>query len=301
MRISDSMITATVVARLGKASERLFRLQEQVASGLAFRTPSQDPAGAIRATALRSGVAELSRYRQNCDDAAARLALTETALANIADSLRQAYDAGLAMTPFDEAGNSALADQVHEIATSIANDANSSSEGRYLFSGHETLTQPVIENPLAIPPYLYQGDRGDTPFQLGRGISLVANLDAAEVLNFDGAVAPTRDDAFETLRQLELALRAGDSDALEGCLTELDWHLDRVVALRGQTGARFQHVELVKGRLEDGVRTLRTLLSEVQDIDITQAIIDLRSQEVSYQAAAAAAAALHRASLLDYF
>ncbi len=301
MRVSDSMITATLIAQLSKASERLFRLQEQVASGLAFKTPSQNPSGAVRAASLRSSVAELSGYRQNCDDALARLNFTDLILSTMATSLRQARDAALSLSPFDPVANEALADQVHGIANSIVGDANFASEGRHLFAGHETLTPPLIENGAGIPPYLYQGDRGDIAFQLGRGITVIGNLDAAEMLNFDGAVDPTRDDTLEVLRQLEVALRASDRQGVENALLEIDWHLDRVLSLRGQTGSRVQHVEFAKGRLEGGVRTLRTLLSEVQDVDITQAIIDLRSQEITYQAAAAAASALHRASLLDYF
>ncbi len=301
MRISDSMIAGTLVAQLSRASERLFRLQEQVASGLAFRTPSQDPVGAVRAASLRGGIAELSRYHQNCDDASARLHLTEVSLANIVTSLREARDAGLSMSPFDQAANNALANHVHELIAGIVGEANRATEGRYLFAGYQSLTKPLIENPLEIPPYLYQGDRGDVLFQLGRGVTIVGNLDAAEVLNLDGAVDPARDDALETLRTLELALRTSDRDAVTESLSAIEWHFDRVVARRAEVGARVQHVELATGRLEDGIRTLRTLLSEVQDADITQAIIDLRSQEITYQAAAAASSALHRASLLDYF
>lgn len=300
MRISDNMIAASLIVRLQKASARLFRLQEKVASGLAFSLPSQDPPAAMRAAALRSGVSELSRYRANCDVAAARLHLTESALANIADSLREAYSAALGMTPFDEAGNNALADRIHQIAASIAAEANAASEGRYLFSGHQTLTQPLTPNPDGIPPYAYQGDRGDIVVQLGRDVPLVTNIDAAEVLNMDGEIDPDRDDALETLRKAEAVLRSGDMDALANVLSAIQWHVDRTVALRGQVGARLQHVDLAKQRLEDGVRTLQSLLSETQDTDITRVLIDLKAQEVAYQAAAAAASALHRASLLEY-
>jgi flagellar hook-associated protein 3 FlgL len=300
MRISNSLIANTIVARLARASERLFRRQEQVASGLAFTTPSQNPSGAVRAVALRSGLAELSRYRDNCSEAAPRLSLTEAALSNISASLREAYTIGLAMTPYDQPANDALADQIHQIAEAIVRDANAAPEGRYLFAGHETLTPPLIENPAGIPPYLYQGDRGDIAFRLARNVTIVANLDAAEVLNFDGAVDPARTDALETLRQLEVALRAGDFEAAQTALGTVQWHLNGVVALRGTTGALIQHVQLADHRLEHSVNTLQGILSGIQDVDIAQAVTDLRSQEIAYQAAAAAASTLHHAALLDY-
>jgi len=301
VRIPDSSIASSLIRQLSQASARLFRLQEQVASGLAFKFPSQNPPAAMRAASLRSGIAELARYRQNCGDAERLVEMTEITLREMADSLREARSAAVAMSPFDPDGNSALADQVDEIARRIVAGANLTSEGRYLLAGHELLTPPVVENPPGIPPYLYQGDRGDIPFQLSRGLSLVANLDAAEVLNFDGASDPARDDTLETLRQLAVALRAGDGDAVAAGMDAIDWHLDRVVSLRAQIGARLQHVQLAHTQLETGILLLREQLSEVQHVDITKAVIELRSQEIAYQAAAAAAGAIHRASLLEYF
>jgi len=53
MRISDVMIAGSLVAHMQRASSRLFRLQEQVSSGLAFRRPSENPPGAVQAAALR--------------------------------------------------------------------------------------------------------------------------------------------------------------------------------------------------------------------------------------------------------
>jgi flagellar hook-associated protein 3 FlgL len=300
MRISDVMIAGSLVAHMQRASSRLFRLQEQVSSGLAFRRPSENPPGAVQAAALRSGIAELTRYQSNCDQATSTLRMTEVALTDMSGCLREARDAALAMSPFDESGNQALADQVHHIITRIVSDANSVSEGRYLLSGFEVLTPPLVENPLGVPPYLYQGDRGDVTVQLSRSIKLTTSLDAAEVLNMDGAVDAGRSDALETLRQIEEALRAGDRVAIANGLTDSQWHLDRVLALRGEMGTRMQQVQMGKQRLGDGVLTLRDLLSEVQDVDIAEALIGLKSQEITYQAAAAAASTIHRASLLNY-
>ena len=300
MRISDSMISSSLIAQLGRASTRLFQLQEQVASGLAFRTLSQNPAGSVRAASLRSSIAELSRYRTNTDDARERLSLTEIPLASIIESLREARLAALSLS-HTGGGNDALADTVHQISDQIVRGINFASQGRYLFGGYKSLAPPIVENVAGVPPYLYQGDRGDVSFQLSRGVSIIGNLDAAEVLNLDGAADPALDDTLETLRKLEIAIRAGDGDAVEAELVVLEKHFDHVVSLRGAIGARVQHVELAATRLDSVVLTLQGLLSETQDVDITQAVTELRGQEITYQAAAAAAAALHRASLLDYF
>ncbi|MCJ7749565.1 MAG: hypothetical protein MUQ65_00485, partial [Armatimonadetes bacterium] len=231
MRISDSMIASSLVAQMQRASARLFRFQEQVASGLAFTRPSQNPSGAVRAAALRGSIAEMERYGANCGEAGTALALTEGVLAGIYDSLRTARDAALAMSPNSDAGNEALADEVHALSERIVAEANFASGGRYLLGGHEVLTTPVVENAAGPPPYLYEGDRGDMVVRLSRTVTVVTNVDAAEVLNLDGAVDPGRDDALELLRKVEAALRAGDEEALEAGLGEMDWHLDRVVSL----------------------------------------------------------------------
>jgi len=301
VRISDSMIASSLVAQMQRASARLFRFQEQVASGLAFTRPSENPPGAVQAAALRGSIAELTRYRANCDEAGTALALTEGVLAGIYGSLRVARDAALAMNANSDAGNEALADEVHALSERIVAEANFASGGRYLLGGHEVLTPPVVENAAGPPPYLYQGDRGDMVVRLNRTVTVVKNVDAAEALNLDGAADPARDDTLELLREVEAALRAGDEEALEAGLEEMDWHLDRVVSLRAQVGTRMEQVELGRGRLEEGILTFRNLLSGVQDVDISEAVIGLRSQEITYQAAAAAAASIHRASLLDYF
>jgi len=124
VRISDSMIAASLVAQMQRASARLFKFQEQVASGLAFTRPSENPPGAVEAAALRGSIAELRRYRANCDEAGVALALTEGVLAGIYDSLRVARDAALAMNPSSDAGNEALADEVHVLSERIVAEAN---------------------------------------------------------------------------------------------------------------------------------------------------------------------------------
>ena len=118
MRVSDGMITANMVYRVQQSSERLFRVQEQAASGLRFTRPSQNPTAAVRAAALRSNLSELGQYLQNASTADARLRLTEVAVADISDVLTEVRTTALEAIndSLDEAARAALAAQVAELS-----------------------------------------------------------------------------------------------------------------------------------------------------------------------------------------
>lgn len=300
MRVSDQMVAASIASRLSIASERLFRLQEQAGSGLAFQRPSQDPAAALRAAALRSNVAEAECYRRNAEEAAGQLKLAEAGLTAISRHLQEARSAALGATDVSQAGNLALADQVHQIALQITREMNQTTGGRYLFAGYQVLTPPVVANPAGVPPYLYQGDYGEAQVQLGRGLTVTVNLTAAHILNLDQVADPGAEDVLEALRCLEKALRSDDREGVTEALRSLERHAHRVLGLRGELGARVRHVEQIRSRLDEAKAAFQALLSQAQDADLTEVVIALRSQEITYQAATVAAAALHRASLLDY-
>jgi flagellar hook-associated protein 3 FlgL len=302
MRVSDSMITARMVYRLQIASERLFRAQEQAASGLRFTLPSQDPSGAVRAAALRSQISELDRWLQNADLADARLRLTDVAISQVSDLLLEARGAALSgmNDTLDDTARVALAEQVAQIAEQIIGAGNYHDGSRYLMSGYQTATPPLVDNPSPPPPVLYQGDQGEASLQVGLGMTVVANITADDLLNLNGAADPALSDVFTTLQDLEQALRAADKEAMETALTELDSHLARTNATRAEVGARLQRVEFDRMRLEEAHIVARTLLSETEGADMAEVITDLQQQQIAYEAAAAAAALLGRAGLLQY-
>src|SRR5574340_779224 len=115
MRVSDSMQTHNSVYHLNQAAARLFRVQEQASTGLRFTLPSQDPSGTVREANLRSSLSELDRYLANADLAEARLKLTETSVAHIGDSLREARSLALAggNDGLDETARKSMAEQVN--------------------------------------------------------------------------------------------------------------------------------------------------------------------------------------------
>jgi flagellar hook-associated protein 3 FlgL len=302
MRVSDSLITRQVIYRLNQTSSRLFRTQEQAASGLRFTKPSQDPVGAVQAATLRSSVREMEQYLQNIDIASNRLKLTEVAVGQIGDSLSQARTVAVSGTndSLSDADRSALAAQIDQCIDDIARAANYHDGSRYLLSGQKVLTPPVTTVLGTTVTYTYAGDTADIELQVGRQSTVTCNLNAAEVLNMDGTADATLDDVFTSLQSLKTAIENNDVPSIQSGLEDVSSHLTRVTMLRGEIGARLQRVESCKVRVEEAKSTAETSLGEIEGADLAQTIVDLEANQTAYEAAAAAANMVQRASLLDY-
>ena len=67
-----------------------------------------------------------------------------------------------------------------------------------------------------------------------------------------------------------------------------------------EDGARTNRFELIVQRLTDQEVNLKTLRSEVNDVDMAKIIIDLKTQESVHQAALATGARIMQVSLLDF-
>ncbi|HHY21438.1 MAG TPA: flagellar hook-associated protein 3, partial [Bacilli bacterium] len=79
-----------------------------------------------------------------------------------------------------------------------------------------------------------------------------------------------------------------------------DIHLDSIVAERAELGARVNRVELIEERLGEQEVISKRIMSNNEDIDFEQVIIDLKTQEVVHRSALAAGARIMQPTLLDF-
>ena len=95
-------------------------------------------------------------------------------------------------------------------------------------------------------------------------------------------------------------LRSGDSAALSDDLGALDERLGAITNELATVGARYHQVESLRDRADGELITLRSSLSEVEDIDLPKTIVDLQLQEVAYKSALSATARVIQPSLMDF-
>jgi flagellar hook-associated protein 3 FlgL len=301
-RITNSMIQRNILADLNQVSDRLSRTQMRAASGKQIERPSDDPFGASQAMALRGDLASTRQYQRNAQDAQGWQDATEQALSSINSYLQRARDLLVqgGSDSSDQTSRNAIADELEQVLKGIKQDANANYRGSYIFAGAKTSTAPYDVD--GADGYL--GDEaGLDPAvpgiarEIGPGVSLNVNTVGREFLGDGGGDGKL----LSTLRTAIDHLRAGDGASLRGAdLPALDGNLDTLLEVRSRNGARTNRVESALVRLGQVEQSSVSQLSDVEDADFAQTMIDLSSQTAAYQAALRSGASIVQSSLLDF-
>jgi flagellar hook-associated protein 3 len=105
---------------------------------------------------------------------------------------------------------------------------------------------------------------------------------------------------FAHLAQLRDALQASDTDAITAAAEGLKEDGDRVTNIRGATGARVKELESRQEGLDGQNIATKSLLSQLEDTDYTEAIARFSALQTSLQASLQTASKVMNLSLLDF-
>jgi flagellar hook-associated protein 3 FlgL len=302
-RITSSMVQRNILADLNAVSAKLNRTQERAASGKQITRPSDDPFGTSQAMGLRGDLEGTRQQQRNAQDAQGWMDAAEQALSSMTEAVQRARDLIQqgASDSSDQTSRQAIAGELEQILKGIKQDANTTYRGSYVFSGAKTSSAPYdVDGADA-----YLGDQaGVDPAvpgivrEIGPGVSMTINVVGQEVLG-DGAGADTK--LLATLRGAIDHLRTGDGASLRGSdITGLDANLDTLLEVRARNGARSNRVDSALDRLGQVEQSSVSQLSDVEDADMAQTLIDFSTQSAAYQAALRAGASIVQSSLLDF-
>jgi flagellar hook-associated protein 3 FlgL len=302
-RITTGMVQRSVLADLNSLSMKLARTQQKAASGKEINRPSDNPFGTAQAMGLRQAMSANEKYQSSIDDATGWMDTTETALSGMNDYLSRAHTLIIQGTSdtSDQTSRDSIAAEIDQIIQGLKDSANASYAGSYLMSGTSTDVAPYAQG----ADDTYKGDEAGwdpaTPGvlrEIGPGVTLSINTVGRELLG-DGQTA-NDDKLLDVLRDTADHLRAGDGAALKDDLTRADKNLDTLLEMRARNGARTNRIEAASTRLDQIQEALTKQLSDTEDADFAQTMIDLNSQSVAYNAALKAGANIVQSSLMDF-
>jgi flagellar hook-associated protein 3 FlgL len=289
-RVTNSMTARSVLTDIQNVQQQLTQTQNELSSGLKLTKPSDDPYGTSQALFYKGELAANQQYQTNAGDATSWLSATDTALSSINSDAQRARDlilqgsnGTLSQTDMDS-----IADELDQLADSIKSSGNTQYAGSYIFSGTATSTQPFTVGGVDT----YAGNTDSISRQIGQGVTVPINVTG------DNVVSPI----LAAIRQASTDLRAGGTPANLGTsdLNALDASTDNLAEQQAIVGAREDRLSSATSRLQQLQTSTTQQLSDVQDADMAQTMIDFSTQSAVYQAALKAGANLIQPSLMDF-
>ena len=291
MRISTNWQFRQMERAIGQATDRMRLWQRRVSTGRRIEQPSDDPVGSVHALAIRQSLLQIEQYGRNIREARLFLQATEQAFADIGTLLNETRQIVIrgANDPLDADARDALIQQIRHLKERLMQLGNQRTDGeRYLFSGQKLTTPPFT---LSNGVLTYGGD----------GNPLLVNIapDRTIPMNFTGATRIA--DLYNKLTEIENHLLTDDSDALSRIdLQDIEAFQSEFNRYRGEMGVRLRELENYETLYAARKEQLQGNLADIEEIDLTEAISQLRQQELSYQAALQVFTRVQAINLFDF-
>lgn len=325
MRITNRVMNNNLLLNLNRGLTRLDRINNQLGSKKQINVPSDDPVKAGIILRTSTSIREADQYIRNIGSAESWLDAADIVMKDVISVIHRAKELGLygASSHLDETARKALAEEIGQLHDNVLQLANSTHGGRYIFAGQ--YTQKISTNPFELDPDhtgsglptvlflpdrinynadgtfagakldgdgnpLYEEDAMPINFEIGVGVTMPVNMRGQELF----------EPIFDALKQLYDELSAPSPKPSSTVLGALDAALDNVLQQVSELGGKQNRVGLAKERMLDLQLNLTQILSEEQDLDYAEAIMELKMEEFAYRTALSVGARIIQPSLVDF-
>ena len=294
MRISNLSQSLQTTRNIYSLQNRIAEGQLRLSTGTRIQRASDDPTAALEGLRISRELRHLDSFQRNISDAQTWLSLADGALQQTNDITIRARNlfiqADSGVLGQDE--RDAIASELDELAAAVADTANMTRAGHPIFGGTSSSSSPFAANGS------FSGDTVEISRQVSTGVNIVVNLNGEETFGTYDAADPAQGNLMQVIKQAATDIRAG-ADAGQH-LDRLDELTQGIHSAIAKVGARQQAVEQHEGRLLDRRTQLQAQRSAVLDTDIAEELLELRQNEVAYQAALGVSARVLSTSILDF-
>jgi len=305
MKVSTSMFFDNASKQLGSIQGSLAKTQTQLSTGKQINRPSDAPDKSSLITRLQSEMTRQASYQNNLNAVNVRLQAEETALRNTSNVMFRFKELAVqaANDTLSTADRNTLSFEMIQLREQILSMANSQdSNGNYLFAGSRVAQQPFGED--AKGRVVYQGDQSRMLVPVGDNRQMNLNIPGSDVF-----VRLVRDDDkgnkigvgfFQALSDMVDAVKNTDRPNIQLGIKELDRMQQGISDAHAQLGTDMNVVDSQGGVLDEITLRLKTTLSDVQDLDYTEAITKMNKDQLALESAQSTFAKISKLSLFNY-
>lgn len=297
VRVTQEGMVQNALLRVQERLGAMDRAGRQLSSGKSLELASQDVSGMNRALSLRSRIRAREQEARNGADGLTWLNIADSKLQTANERLRRVRELTVrAGSSIDATAREAIAREIETIRDDLVAVANTNVDGRPLFGGTSNATAVVTG-----PPWTYNGDTQPIQRRIGDAELVTINANGQELFGFDPTIPPDPStNLFAKLDTLVTDIRAGNSVAVSATLADLDAAMQRTNKGLATIGAATNRIDTAMVRNQDEQMALKGELAKVEDVDLAEAIMNLQTQEVAYQATLGALSRVLQPSLMDF-
>ncbi|HWC00313.1 MAG TPA: flagellin [Bryobacteraceae bacterium] len=287
------------VNALNQIQQNAMTAETEMNTGLRINQVSDAPDQIAPLLQTQAQIAQLNQINTNLglvqDDTNAAQTALQSAV-QVMDQVETLATEGDSSTATADT-RSNIASQLQNALTNLVNLANTTSGGKYVFSGDSDQTQSyTVDFTQTNPVSAYQGSASTRKVQIPGGATISTSLTAQQI--FDGS--GTGDSVFSAVTSLITAMQNNDQAGI-----------DAAIPLVSSSAAYLNQQLATYGTIQDQVNDavsngqqqstqLTAQLSSIQDADMTQVIEQLNQANLQEQAVLGAQAQLPRTSLFSY-
>jgi len=284
---------------------QLAKTQTRLSSGKEVVNPSDAPDKATAIQRLKSVLKKQDSFASNIEGAKNRLIAEETALKGVNDVLTRIKELSIqaangTLGPRDK---ELVAIEVEGLTQDLLSLANTQDvNDNYVFSGSRVQVQPFQKN--SFGDVTYFGDETRNEVQVSEQRYIRFNRTGTDVF---GRVLRETDSGdtvgkgfFEALSDLASGIRDSNTSAINQGIDDLDQASFNIAVATAQVGSEMASVETQQEVNEETVLQLRTILSNIEDLDYSEAVTQMQKDMLALQATQSSFSQISNLTLFNY-
>jgi flagellar hook-associated protein 3 FlgL len=234
-----------------------------------------------------------------------RLSAEETALTNSSDVMFRLKELAMqaANDTLGPADRKTVAQEMTQLRDQMLSLANSQdSNGNYLFAGSKVGQIPFKQDAKGL--IVYAGDQSRMQVAVGDSRHMSLNMVGTDafhnVVRADGKGGNTGIGFFQSMDDLIASVSGGDKVGIQRGMGELDQLQQGLSNATAKLGTDQNIIDSQNKVLDEMLLRLKSTLSDVQDLDYTQAITKLNKDQLALESAQSSFAKISKLSLFNY-
>jgi flagellar hook-associated protein 3 FlgL len=290
MRVTQLETYRNFLTNLEDLNQRLDDINNQVSSGKKLTQLKDSPAGSAQLIGLSEQASEIDQYQSNVDSGSYFLGMADSILNEVNNLTTTIFTKGsqAASESVTSSDRSTIAAEVKSLREQLVALANSQVNGRYIFAGSKTDSAPFE---IAGESVEYNGDSVVNSINVDDGLQVKQSVSGAAAFSA----------IFSTVDSLLSNMEEDNVSGIKTALQEFSSALSQLSQARGEIGSNMSILEKIKLNLESRETSLTKQRSQVEDVNMAEAVVKLSQVQTALETALSAGGKiLQQRNLFDF-